>query len=56
MDWEHGNVKLGRYVGGGAEVGEVGGEAVGEVDAGGGEVAAEEGLTDGEAGLREGVR
>ena len=48
-------VEFGRDVGGGAEVGEVGGEAVAEVDAGGGEVAAEEGLADGEARLGEEV-
>ena len=36
-------------------MGEVGGEAVAEVDAGGGEAAAEEGLADGEAGLGEEV-
>ena len=36
-------------------MGEVGGEAVAEVDAGGGEAAAQEGLTYGKAGLREGL-
>jgi hypothetical protein len=40
-------VEFGGDVGGGAEVGEVGGEAVADVDAGGGEAAAEEGLADG---------
>jgi hypothetical protein len=38
-----------------AEVGEVSGDAVGDVDAGCGEAAAQEGLADGEAGLREEV-
>ena len=47
---------LGGDVGGGAEVREIGGEAVGEVDAGGGEAAAEDGLAGGEAWLREEVR
>ena len=51
-----GEVEFGGDVGGGAEVSEVGGEAVAEVDAGGGEAAAEEGLADGEARLGEEVR
>ena len=42
-------LNLGGDVGGDAQVREVGGEAVGEVDAGGGEAAAEDGLASGEA-------
>ncbi len=55
MQRELRQVELGGDVGGGAEVGEVGGEAVAEIDAGGGEAAAQEGLADGEARLREEV-
>jgi len=49
-------VEFGGDVGGGAEVGEVGGEAVAHVDAGGGEMTAQEGSADGEAGLGEEMR
>lgn len=54
VDGDGGEVELGTDLGGGAEVGEVGGEAVGEVDAGGGTGA--EGLAGAEAGLRVEVR
>jgi len=56
MDGEGGEFEFGRDLGGGAEMGEVGGETVAEIDAGGGEAAAQKGLADGEAGLREEVR
>src|SRR5581483_7140784 len=52
MEREQCGFDLGGDVGGGAEMGEVGGEGVGEVDAGGGEAAAEDRLAGGEAGLR----
>jgi len=56
VEGECGEVELGGDVGGGAEVSEVGGQAVAEVDAGGGKATAQEGLADGQAGLREEVR
>ncbi len=46
-------VKFGSDVGGRAEVREVRGEAVAEIDACRGEAAAKQGLADGEARLRE---
>jgi len=47
MEGELREVEFGGYVGGGAEVGQVRGEAVAEIDAGRGEEAAKEGLADG---------
>jgi hypothetical protein len=56
VEWKLCGLDLGGDVGCGAEVGEVGGEAVGEVDAGSCEAAAEDGLAGSEAGLREEMR
>ncbi len=56
MDWDCGLVELGGDGGGSAEVGEVGGEAVADVDAGGGEIATEECFASVETGLWEEVR
>jgi hypothetical protein len=52
MEGDCGGVDFGSEAGGFAEVGEVGGEAVADVDGGGGEVTAKEGGADVEAGLR----
>jgi hypothetical protein len=49
-------VDLGAYTGGFAEMCEVGGETVADVDGGRGEAVAKKGGTDGEAGLRKEVR
>jgi hypothetical protein len=53
MDWQRGGGYLGANSGLAAEVSQIGGEAVAEVDGGGGETAAKELLSDGQAGLRE---
>ena len=53
MNWQCVAQHLGADAGLAAEVGEVGGEAVAEVDGGGGQTAAKQRLSDCEAGLRE---
>lgn len=55
MDGERCLLDLGAESGGAAEMCEVGGEAVAEIDAGGREVAAQEGFADVEARLGEEV-
>jgi general stress protein YciG len=53
MDWQRGGQNLSADSGLAAEVGQIGGEAVAEVDGGRGETAAKQRLSDGQAGLRE---
>ena len=56
MEGKRGKVEFGGDIGGRAEVSEIGGEAVAEINAGGREAAAKEGLADGEARLGEEMR
>jgi hypothetical protein len=56
VDGDGGGVELGGDAGSGAEVGEVGGETIAEVDGGGGEPVAQELPTEAKPGLREEVR